>query len=77
MNPYRCDICNKFMNPENGFYVWTPYGNSTMLEPPEREYAHIECYENLKEKDRDLIIQTSWIKPSITKRRYKYGIHSN
>ena len=50
MNPYRCDICNKFMNPENGFYVWTPYGNSTMLEPPEREYAHIECYENLKEK---------------------------
>ena len=68
-NKLKCDICSKFMSFNTG-YIWTPYGNSTDMEPPDPEYAHIKCYENLSERQKNLIIKTSWIKPVIMNHDY-------
>lgn len=62
-NRLRCDICGKLMS-WNNYYSWTPFGNSTMTEPPEDEHAHKECFES-QEDGGSLIINTSWIKPSL------------
>ena len=56
----KCDICGKLMSWKTSYYVWSPYGNSNDIEPPEEEHAHKKCYEAY---DISLIQRTSWIKP--------------
>lgn len=63
MNIFKCIICGRYMAMGKGYYKWTPYGNSLMEEPPDEEYVHISCYENLPQKSKNLIIKTSWRKP--------------
>lgn len=59
----KCDLCGKFMG-WNNYYVWSPYGNTCMEEPPDEEHAHKECYE--AQKDGGLLIRnTSYIKPQL------------
>ena len=41
----KCDICGKLMSWKTSYYVWSPYGNSNDIEPPEEEHAHKKCYE--------------------------------
>jgi len=62
MNNYtfNCTICGRFISYRKSYYVWTPYGSSNSIEPPDEEYAHKECYEK---QDISLIERTSWIKP--------------
>lgn len=62
-NPFRCGICNKYFSPKKPFYSWTSYGDCTMLEPPDPEFAHKDCYENYDRKN--LLMSTSWIKPHL------------
>jgi hypothetical protein len=56
----KCDICGRIMSWKTSYYVWTPYGNSNDIEPPEEEHAHKKCFDNY---DIALIQRTSWIPP--------------
>ena len=59
-NKLKCDICGKLMSWKTSYYVWTPYGTSNAIEPPEEEHAHKKCYDGY---NISLIQRTSWIKP--------------
>lgn len=59
----RCDICNKFISFKENKYTWVPFGNRFDIEPPDEEHAHIKCYNNLNDNSKNLIIETSYIKP--------------
>ena len=49
------------MSFDDSYYVWTPYGLSNAVEPPDEEHAHKECYES--DKWKNLITKTSYMKP--------------
>lgn len=64
----RCYFCNLFMSyddMENSSIRWTPYGGYLDLEPPDDEWAHLQCWTNLEEKRRLMIQGLSWNKPYI------------
>jgi len=60
----KCDICGKFIGYKS-HYDWTHYGSLLDLEPPDPNHAHIECYENQSEHEKQLTERTSWLKPRI------------
>ena len=64
----RCVICNLFMSFEDMGYSsvrWVPKGNSFDLEPPDQEWAHLQCWTDIDEESRQLIQDTSCEHPFI------------
>ena len=62
----RCHFCNKFLSYRmlKSAVGWTPYGDATMTEPPDEEFAHPLCWEKADTSQRDLIRGIAWAKPS-------------
>lgn len=58
----KCSICGKFMSWASLFnaIVRTPYGTALDTEPPDEEFIHSRCWDNLIPKQRALIKKTSW-----------------
>jgi hypothetical protein len=44
---------------------WTPHGGCEDEEPPDAEWAHIKCWNDVSEKRRQSIFNEAWIKPQI------------
>lgn len=42
---------------------WIPYGSTNDLEPPDEEFAHLECWEAHKDQQ-PLIKHVSWCQPA-------------
>ncbi len=67
LNP-RCYFCNKFMSYKEmgtNSVSWTPHGGYDWFEPPDPEWAHFDCWNNLPEKRRSMITRDAWIAPQI------------
>jgi len=46
---------------------WTPYGDTSMEEPPPEEYAHLSCWQDVGANRRKLIESIAWAKPYTNK----------
>jgi len=63
----KCDECGQFIGWNHLRYSWNPYGNSTMMSPPDPLDCHVSCYSKLSEQQKELIAKTAWIKPHLNK----------
>jgi hypothetical protein len=62
MNDMHCSDCGRFCSYLTA-YIYTPYGNCTMMEPPDEEFICGQCYNSLDERGMELLYNTSWLKP--------------
>ena len=60
---FKCHECGKFMS--NDGICYTPYGNSTMIEPPDEEYICKKCWNGMSNERKELIYRISWHKPML------------
>lgn len=63
--PPRCPLCNLFISYKDLEVAvrWTPYGNTSMTEPPPEEFAHLHCWKAADESRREMIRSIAWAKP--------------
>ena len=62
MNDMHCSYCGKYCSYSTA-YIYTPFGNCTMTEPPDEEFICGKCYDSLDKKRLQSLNYTSWIKP--------------
>jgi len=63
----RCYFCNRFLSYDemSGYSVsWTSHGGVESIEPPDEEWAHIECW-NKNTNSQKVIAETAWIGPYV------------
>jgi hypothetical protein len=63
MIPIKCNYCGRFMNMNETYITYEPYGGPTDLEPPDDEFMHKSCWDTLQRERQQLILKTSYIKP--------------
>jgi hypothetical protein len=58
----KCSVCGKFMSWASLYnaVVCTPFGSRFDTEPPDEEYIHSKCWDNLTPEYKALIKKTSW-----------------
>ncbi len=66
-NPFRCGPCGKFFKWNSNWDQYIPFGDSTMLEPPDEIFLCEACSNNMEarivENGRDLIsYRGNWVK---------------
>lgn len=44
---------------------WTPHGGVEDLEPPDEVWAHVDCWNNLSQIERNYEYKEAWIPPII------------
>jgi len=60
----NCVFCGRFISFDN-FVSWVPYGDCTMSEPPDEEFACLSCWEACDYKG--LVDRVAWCKPHIVR----------
>ena len=43
--------------------TWIPFGGYSDMEPPDEEYAHIECWNKAQPSRRELVTRVAWVPP--------------
>jgi len=69
----RCEQCGQFVGFAN-HVVYTPYGRSQDIDPPDPMFECLACWDNQEERWRRLTYNISWIKPVVVRdgKREKY-----
>lgn len=67
--PPQCHLCNLFISYKDleVAAVWTPYGDSSMTEPPPEQFAPRRCWEDAPDHRRKLIEAIAWAGPYVPK----------
>lgn len=61
---FICDICGKFVSYVY-YYSWTYFGGCLDTEPPDPNYAHVECWDAMGDREKQLTAHVSWVKPHL------------
>ena len=63
--PPQCHLCFRFISYKDleTAMRWTPYGDTSMDEPPTEEFAHESCWRDAPKDRRSLIEAVAWAKP--------------
>ena len=57
---FRCAKCGQFMRLDGTELTYTPFGDSTMLEPPDDRYIHRLCWDKMPPEYQRLTARIAW-----------------